>query len=698
MFRRIFFLLYSLNIDLCCLTSIDQYFSYEHDKNKFTIITCPSFISLFIVANITSRDISLSLSLYQFACQHIVGSEETVKTKRTFNTIRDNLSIDEKFITITSGSFGEGLEMEGSDIDLMYVFSNVHVYEDINKVQFNSTETTFVMDMDDCKLGFTHLRLVQCNHANILEWCKQIGDSSYLSKNHFISTSQHQGGLLHAHGPCMSDINIFFDIASCCHSRQWILPAHKWVTRPNTSWPSSDLKSKIIDHGILFVPIGCKGSKNEDIEWRFSFSVAEKLLIYSFTHVQLISYALMKILLKNVIDSDDDCKGLLCSYYIKNIIFWVSEELPLSLWQPENLIYCFMSCFERLLYCVEYSMCPHYFIPEINMFENKIEGHERQVLLGRLNVLYSYGWRCILMSKQLSEYRVSTHSRVVASDERVEYIKHMFCTKCVHLPLVEIGRMSLSRYCQSSKLQSYCHYFMSLKYNYSAQYISVGDRNRNKTQYNQYRTCLSYLLYNLHHDSVSDWLMLASLYYRMKHYNTAINIVAYAVSKCTPEKVYKEKNLSSEQCALIKTKTIQSMSISRVLKLLLVRAVTFPLQSTLIPEELELDVVNDDHFLPPVVYSHFLRFLCYYHLNNINQCYNALADLQLTISEDYFISDNILRSSSYNFLGVAFQLIGNHEMAEFPFLHAIKLHKSYKRAPQRLSMMQRTPTLCDSNV
>jgi hypothetical protein len=50
-----------------------------------------------------------------------------------------------------------------------------------------------------------------------------------------------------------------------------------------------------------------------------------------------------------------------------------------------------------------------------------------------LNVLYSYGWRCILMSEQLSEYRVSTHSRIVASDERVEYIKHMLCAKCAHL-------------------------------------------------------------------------------------------------------------------------------------------------------------------------------------------------------------------------------------------------------------------------
>ena len=213
---------YSLNIELRCLTSIDQYLSYEHDESKFTIITCPSFISFFIVANTTSRD--MSLSLYQFVCRHIVGSEETVKTKRAFNTIRDNLSSDENFAHITSGSFGEGLEMKGSDIDLMYVFSNVHVYEDINKVRLNSRETSCVMDMDDCKLGFTHLRLVQCNHANILKLCKQIAHSSYLSnellKNELVSTSQQLGDLYHVHGPCVSDKDDVFDLAQCFHSRQ----------------------------------------------------------------------------------------------------------------------------------------------------------------------------------------------------------------------------------------------------------------------------------------------------------------------------------------------------------------------------------------------------------------------------------------------------------------------------------------------
>ena len=637
--------------------------------------------------------------MYQFLCHHIVGSEETVKTKRTFNSIRDHLSYSKQFSVITSGSFGEGLEMKGSDIDTMYVVRDVHVYEDINKVRFNSGETSFVMDMDDCKLGFTQLRLVQCNHPYILELCKQVGNSFYLSnellKSHFM---EELGMHTIIHGPCVSDMNGFNDFAKCFLSREWISPAHKWIKRPNNSWPSSEIKSKIIHHGVLFVPIGCKGSKNEDIEWRFSFSVGEKLLIYSFTHVQLICYALMKILLKDVIDSDDDCKGFLCSYYIKNIIFWVSEELPLSIWRAENLISCFMRCFERLLYCVEYSMCPHYFIPGINMFENKIEGNEQQVLLGRLNVLYSYGWRCILLSEQLSKYRVISNNRLSASNDRMEYIKSMLCSKSVGIALEGEEKISFTRYCQSPKLISYLHYFMSFRYSGEAQYISVGGRNRNKTQYNQYRTCLSYLLYNLHHDSVSGWLMLASFYYRMKHYNTALHIVSYAVSKCTPEKVYYEENLSNEHYTLIKTKTIQSMIITRVLKLLLVRTVHFIPQSTLIPEELELEVAHFPYILSPVVYSHFLSFLCHYHLNNVNQCYSALADLQLTISEDYFILNNRQRSNSYNCLGVAYVLIRNHEMAECSFLQAIELDTTNNCASQRLSMIQRTSTVSDPTV
>jgi hypothetical protein len=82
----------------------------------------------------------------------------------------------------------------------------------------------------------------------------------------------------------------------------------------------------------MCVPIGSKESQHEDIELRILFSVGEKPLIYSFTHTQLLCYALMKILIKDVVNRDSRCKDLICSFYIKNIIVWVSEEIPLSIW------------------------------------------------------------------------------------------------------------------------------------------------------------------------------------------------------------------------------------------------------------------------------------------------------------------------------------------------------------------------------
>ena len=92
-------------------------------KNRLVIVTHISFnyLLLLIADNIATRDISLTL--YPFLCHHIVGTDETKKIKRTFNTIRDNLSNNTNLIRITSGSFGEGLEMEGSDVDIIHVLS-----------------------------------------------------------------------------------------------------------------------------------------------------------------------------------------------------------------------------------------------------------------------------------------------------------------------------------------------------------------------------------------------------------------------------------------------------------------------------------------------------------------------------------------------------------------------------------------------
>lgn len=69
------------------------------------------------------------------------------------NAARDRISSKKKFKTvITSGSFGEGLHLRGSDFDIIYVFKNFEDYENIQP-SFNSSIEYFSMDRDDVKPG-----------------------------------------------------------------------------------------------------------------------------------------------------------------------------------------------------------------------------------------------------------------------------------------------------------------------------------------------------------------------------------------------------------------------------------------------------------------------------------------------------------------------------------------------------------------
>lgn len=66
-----------------------------------------------------------------------------------------------------------------------------------------------------------------------------------------------------------------------------------------------------------------------------------------------------------------------------------------------------MFFYSRLIPCVQYSDCLHYFILENNTFENKIEGLAREILLDNLYTLDSYGWRWISFSDQFSNFPAS---------------------------------------------------------------------------------------------------------------------------------------------------------------------------------------------------------------------------------------------------------------------------------------------------
>ncbi|VDH96211.1 Hypothetical predicted protein [Mytilus galloprovincialis] len=628
---------------------------------------------------------NLSTELYRYMCQSIVGTEDNVKQIRLMNAIRDDLSIHKNEISITSGSYGEGLDMRGSDLDVMYVVQNIKVYD--VKPRLNPISAYLLMDTDNVKPGFTQLRLD--SRCTSYHNCVQLGDKYYLSSSLWKEDILTKNMDYTIHGPCVSDKDGLYDFAECLHCKSWISSAVQWITRSTNSWPSNNVKQSIIKHGVLFVPIGTKGSTKEDLEWRISFSISEKMLVHTFTHTQLCCYALIKILLKDVIATDSVCKELLCSYFLKTIIFWISEELPLSSWTPDKLIPCFMQCFDRLIYCVVYSVCAHYFIPENNMFENKIEGRARKILLEKLYTLHSYGWRCVLFSDQVSTFCASM--QYFSIERNPLYINDV--EKTTSSTLLQLANNSFRGVfkilhsssftrqiqktvsCENLSMKYLYTYYMSMMSAVRAQSIQLNNAySKNKYQYQQYKFCLSTLLKNIYHDAVSGWLMLASFFYKTKQYTRAVRIIMDCISKCTSEKLYPYIKMSDIHHRLFKLKSLQKKSIVHLWKYVLVDDIRFEVNSLLIPDELLLEVDYNPLRIPSSVYSCFLFFLCHYNLNDARQCRDSLQVLQLVTEYNYLNADMDAKAAAYNLLGVALQTVGETETARQAYLLSAKLH------------------------
>ena len=321
----------------------------------------------------------ISRYLY-FMLNCIIGFPDEIDIRRTTTNLRDDIlrmtcessNIDR--VPCFSGSKCEGLRFNSSDDDWMFIYQDIKVipYESMTYV-YNSNTTLLLMENEMTKPGFT--------------------------------LGVHQDFI---HGPCSSGScgGKEYDVAYCLKCDIWPKNAYDCVKRLHQcDWPSNDKVLSIIKDGVLFVPIGAKQSMFENTEWRMSFSLAEKKLIYAMNHTQFICYALLKIFLKEAKDANPDVKGLLCSYFLKTALFW-EITARVNQWNPESLLSCFWNCLRRLLQWISCSYCPNFFIPQNNMFEGKIEATNQIKLLEHLRILYYEGCSCLLRCQSISDYNI----------------------------------------------------------------------------------------------------------------------------------------------------------------------------------------------------------------------------------------------------------------------------------------------------
>lgn len=72
---------------------------------------------------------------------------------------------------------------------------------------------------------------------------------------------------------------------------------------------------------MLCLCLGNLGCDESELEWRLSFTQAEQEIIYSFNHTQFLCYGILKIFLNEILCSGKR-ESLICSYFLKTILFW----------------------------------------------------------------------------------------------------------------------------------------------------------------------------------------------------------------------------------------------------------------------------------------------------------------------------------------------------------------------------------------
>ena len=164
----------------------------------------------------------------------------------------------------------------------------------------------------------------------------------------------------------------------------WPTAATEWKNRPrHYGWPAQHDKESIEAFGYHLVPIGHTLSRTRSLEWRLSFSIAERTLVWSFNHTQLQYYALMKLILKEFVKSNctEKHKNVLCSYFIKTFLFWQFESTDKLFWQQKNLTGCIIYLIHEFYNCIQTGVLRHYFVPRFNLLAIKLTRDAQTELL-----------------------------------------------------------------------------------------------------------------------------------------------------------------------------------------------------------------------------------------------------------------------------------------------------------------------------
>ncbi|CAC5370374.1 unnamed protein product [Mytilus coruscus] len=216
----------------------------------------------------------------------------------------------------------------------------------------------------------------------------------------------------------------------------------------------------------------------------------------------------------------------------------------------------------------------------------------------------------------------------------------------------------------------------------------------NKHNYYRYKQDISHLVIGLHSNAVSGLLKLASFFYVHKNYVASLSVITYTLQKCTDETIYITFFKDIRTFNHIQNHVLKLMKIEKfhtIIKSLTINPCEFEVDSSIFPQELELDVTRTPTLVHALPFAHFLSFLCRYKLHDNLSCRQSLQQLKhvsCTLSNYGTIVYVPQSLNTIIFCGIAHQLLGDIYVAKRAFQTAADLDKNnFTSAASRLSSL-----------
>ncbi|XP_076083514.1 uncharacterized protein LOC143054389 [Mytilus galloprovincialis] len=565
----------------------------------------------------------------RFLSLHI-GTAKIVKLRRLLinkfhNKINHPYSAQMEII----GSTSEGLDMSRSDIDYLFV-ANIPVHETGEQ----NNDAMFVVEYDSL-MDIIHPGYVMLRNfvpSNELHTCLNVLNDILGIKN---CTKLKQ------HGPAFmrSTRDVDYDQIFSLKSESWPKIAMEWIHRNRKfGWPSQEMIYSIVQKGCHIVPVGSSRNHAVDKDWRLSFCTAEKQLIETFNHTQILVYGVLKLILREIMNKPNVAE-LLCSYVMKTVMFWVIEDTSSSYWIPQNILLCFHLCLRRLIQFVNAMNCPSYFVKGNNLFRERFNTAEKKVLLQILCDIACHGWQWVLQTKTLERFSyfmtrqkldIDILNHTVYKKEQLDIFKLTFdiiqlCRERTYYIMSKVIPMNKSFLSTICKVPVIRHKTISLV----CHFIDTDNSNLGQKSLYTLRKLEMHLLTMESLDSiVSGKILLSSWLYTRGRYNESLQVTNAGLKNLDLCMFHEGKRIMKTGLFYNFLRTTRDFT---EMLYLTSSNFEFPITSLIVPREL-LEVFKGkkknmcfQYGLTIAKYCsrsyiYFLRCLCYFRLGDTHRC------------------------------------------------------------------------------